>query len=159
MGEPIAEVGYLAGICAHDGADWQKLKVDANGRLEVSVAAGHKYIDRGDPAAHDFDQTDLDMDNAWYLLDLSDIVLDSDAVLVHLLIFIKDSVAGLSLHIREHDNSNGINIAAIATQVANVWICGECQVSIDSFRLIAYKVSGPADGIYITVRGWWRPAA
>ena len=159
MGEPIAEVGYLAGICGHDGADWQKLKVDADGRLEVSVTAGHKYIDRGDPAAHDFDQTDLDMDNSWYLLDLSDIILDSDAVLVHLLLIIKDGTAGTVLSIREHDNSNTVNIASAATQVANVWVYADCQVSIDTFRLIAYRVSSPADGIFITVRGWWRPAA
>ena len=24
MGEPIAEVGYLAGLCGHTGTDWQK---------------------------------------------------------------------------------------------------------------------------------------
>ena len=27
MGEPIAEVGYLAGVCGHDGTDWQKLNL------------------------------------------------------------------------------------------------------------------------------------
>ena len=35
MGEPIAEVGYLAGLCVPDGDDWVKIKVDANGYLYV----------------------------------------------------------------------------------------------------------------------------
>lgn len=35
MGEPIAEVGYLAGLCGHDGTGWLKVKTDANGYLYV----------------------------------------------------------------------------------------------------------------------------
>ena len=27
MAEPIAEVGYLAGLCGHTGTDWQKLQM------------------------------------------------------------------------------------------------------------------------------------
>ena len=159
MGEPIAEVGYLAGICAHDGTGWQKLKIDADGRLEVSVTAGHKYIDRGDPSAPDFTEADLDMDNSFYLLDLSDIVLDSDAVLVHLVLRIADSALGTLLQIREYDNTYAINVAEVGTQQISIWNSADCVVAIDSFRLISYRVSSVADGITITVRGWWRPAA
>jgi hypothetical protein len=35
MAEPIAPVGDLAGICGHDGTDWLKVAVDANGYLKV----------------------------------------------------------------------------------------------------------------------------
>ena len=35
MSEPIAGVGYLAGLCGHNGTDWLKVKTDANGYLYV----------------------------------------------------------------------------------------------------------------------------
>lgn len=38
MGEPIAEVGYLAGICGHKDGAWEKLLRDASNRLIVVVA-------------------------------------------------------------------------------------------------------------------------
>ena len=159
MGEPIAEVGYLAGICAHDGADWQKLKIDAEGRLEVSVVAGLEYVDRGDPATHDFIQTDLQMDNTWYALSLSGIVTDSDAVLVHLLVGLQDDTPGTALYIREFGNANSVNIAALVAQVANIFVWTDCLVTIDATRDISYKVSAVATAARISVRGWWRPAA
>lgn len=37
MGEPIAEVGQLAGVCGHDGTDWQKVGISASDRLKVEV--------------------------------------------------------------------------------------------------------------------------
>lgn len=39
MGEPIATVGDLAGICGHDGTDWEKILIDASKRLVVAIAA------------------------------------------------------------------------------------------------------------------------
>ena len=38
MAEPIAEVGYLAGLCRHDGTDWQKLKIGTLFNFESVVA-------------------------------------------------------------------------------------------------------------------------
>ena len=62
MGEPIAEVGYLAGICGHDGTDWEKVLIDASKRLVVAVAAlsGEVEVVQSDPAdllvgQHQFD--------------------------------------------------------------------------------------------------------
>jgi hypothetical protein len=37
MGEPIAEVGSLAGLCGHDGTDWIKVLVDSDGKLQIEV--------------------------------------------------------------------------------------------------------------------------
>lgn len=37
MGEPIATVGDLAGICGHDGTDWIKALIDAAGHLQIDV--------------------------------------------------------------------------------------------------------------------------
>lgn len=52
MAEPIAEVGYEAGICGHDGTDWEKILIDASKRLVVAVASivasdvhSHGYYD------------------------------------------------------------------------------------------------------------------
>jgi len=39
MGEPIAEVGDLAGICGHDGTSWEKVLIDASKRLVVAIAS------------------------------------------------------------------------------------------------------------------------
>lgn len=39
MGEPIATVGDLAGICGHDGTNWEKILIDASKRLVVAVAS------------------------------------------------------------------------------------------------------------------------
>ena len=150
--------GHVA-ITAYDPSvdKWRAVEVDASGRLEVVMTAGHKYIDRGDPAAHDFDQTDLTMDNLWHVLDLSDIIIDSDAVLVHLLVGIRDDVAGTFMNLREYDNDNAFNTAVAATQAANVWMYGDYQVTIDPRRIIAYKVTAVLSYAVITVRGWWRP--
>lgn len=39
MGEPIATVGKLAGVCGHDGDDWEKILIDASKRLVVAIAS------------------------------------------------------------------------------------------------------------------------
>lgn len=37
MGEAITTVGDLAGLCGHDGTDWEKVKINASKQLEVEV--------------------------------------------------------------------------------------------------------------------------
>lgn len=37
MGEPIATVGNLAGLCGYDDPDWVKIVADSNGYLQVDV--------------------------------------------------------------------------------------------------------------------------
>lgn len=37
MGEPIATVGDLAGVCGHDGSDWIKALIDASGHLQIDI--------------------------------------------------------------------------------------------------------------------------
>ena len=159
MSEPIAGVGYLAGICAHDGTDWQKLKIDAEGRLEVSVVAGHEYVDRGDPAVVDYDQTKLTIDDAWHDLDLSGIITDDDAVLVHILAIIKDDVTGSVLNMRKNGNTNALNISAVRTQAVNVYMDNEFSVSLDDNLVIEYNITTGMDEVLLIIRGWWRPAA
>ena len=159
MGEAIAEVGYLAGICAHDGTDWQKLKIDAEGRLEVSVVAGHEYVDRGDPSAADFDIGDLICNGTWRDLDLSGIITDSDAVLVHLRVSVSSSATGAELDFRKNGNVNTANVEYIQVLVTAVTNHSSALVSLDENLVIEYIGSATLDTVSIVVRGWWRPAA
>ena len=159
MGEPIAGVGYLAGICAHDGTDWQKLKIDSEGRLEVSVVAGHEYVDRGDPAAADFTEADLTMDANWYDLDLSGIITDSDAVLVHLGVTLSDLTLGSRILFREKGNVNTFNACRLYTQGVDQVTYGEFWITLDANLYIQYYASEVLSVLYITVHGWMRPAA
>ena len=159
MSEVITDYGFLAGICAHDGTDWQKLKVDSEGRLEVSVVAGHEYVDRGDPTDWDFTHADLNMDNNWYDLDLSGIITDSDAVLVHLRAVIKDASVDARLQFRENGNVNAYNVATLGTQIANVNMWGDLWVALDENLVIEYLATEVLDVVYGLVRGWLRPAA
>jgi len=39
MGEPIRTVGDLAGLCGHDGTNWEKVLIDATKRLVVAITA------------------------------------------------------------------------------------------------------------------------
>lgn len=39
MGEPIATVGELAGVCGHDGTSWEKILIDSSKRLVVAIAS------------------------------------------------------------------------------------------------------------------------
>ena len=159
MGEPIAEVGYLAGICAHDGTDWQKLKIDSEGRLEVVVTAGHEYVDRGDPSGYDFDIGDLICDGAWRDLDLSGVITDSDAVLVLMRVDIGSAVSGTAFHFKKNGltytvNSQGLRVIS-TTFGASITV----QVALDENLIVEYNGAAALDAVNIAVRGWWRPAA
>ena len=159
MAEPIAEVGYLAGICAHDGTDWQKLKIDSEGRLEVVVTAGHEYVDRGDPNAIDFDISDLICDSTWRDLDLSGIITDSDAVLVQMRAIISSDTVGTTMVFRENGNEFTFNSQEIV--IYNTAVTGreDVLVRLDENLVIEYFGSTLLNTVTIIVRGWWRPAA
>ena len=159
MSEPIAGVGYLAGICAHDGTGWQKLKIDAEGRLEVVVTAGHEYVDRGDPAAVDFTKANLTLDATWRDLDLSGVVTDSDAVLVHMRVIISSAVTGSYFGFRKNGNVNAANTDYL--RIANTAVPADqnMMVALDENLIAEYYGIADIDTVSISIRGWWRPAA
>jgi len=112
------------------------------------------YVDRGDPASADFDQTDLTQDGAWHDLDLSSIVPVGVKV-VSVNFQLSDTAAGSYMIFRKNGNSNSVTRTVIGTQVANVVTYSDGIVACDSGRVIEYLVSQAISSITITVKGWW----
>ena len=145
----------------------QAVFMDESGRISVpseivtgKVIAGGvnmKYVDRGDPAAYDFDQTVLVTDGAWHDLNLSSIVpAEGASHLVHLCFNIVDDSAGKYIQFREKGNSNAYNVLDLINQVANFPIIYDGFVLMDSSRVIEYRCSNTVfTTLGIVVRGWW----
>lgn len=111
-------------------------------------------IDRGDPAAWDFDLTDLTTDGAWHDLDLSS-VAPAGALAVILFTQVKDDATNSYLMFRKNGNSNEYNVSATRTLLADVYIGHQHTVFLDSSRVIEYKATSTTfTEIYIIVCGW-----
>jgi hypothetical protein len=93
------------------------------------AGGGLVFVDRGDPAAVDFDKNNLTIDGAWHEIDFSAIITDSDAEVVEFRMIIRDAVAGKAFTLRVNGNSNAYNIA---------------------------REYG-TDDVWLVVRGWWKP--
>jgi hypothetical protein len=128
----------------------------ASGKKVVGGAAGGTFVDRGDPAAVDFNAGSLTEDSAWHDLDLSSIVpVGAKAVLLRVGIAHGESIAK-TFYIRENGNSNMGNVFTILTNVVGTWIYGDCIVALDSNRKAEYKFdSGGTWYSAVTVGGWW----
>lgn len=113
------------------------------------------FVDRGDPAAFDFDKTDLITDGTWHDLDLSTIVpAGAKAILASILI--NDELIERSLMFRKKGNVNIFNRSLIYTQVSNIYNSLDLVIPVDADRKIQYR--GEAIvwvAIYVTVKGWW----
>lgn len=126
--------------------------------VSAAVAGGHEYVNRGDPTDYDFDESDLIKDDGWYALDLSSVVTDIDAVLVHLYISYKDASTGKWVQFRRAGNANVYNVLWGYTLVANLWMSLNGLVAYHPNQEIEYSVSTGMDNVNIVVRGWWKPA-
>ncbi len=127
----------------------------AQSALSGSNLVGSQYVDRGDPATIDFDETALTTDGTWRDLDLSSIV-PPDAKLVSLWIRVRDDAAGSSFSLRQNGNTNANNRDQIITQVANVWNSANMLVTPDTSGVVEYLADNLTwTDIWITVRGWW----
>lgn len=113
------------------------------------------YVDRGDPAEPDFEDTDLIVPTDWRELDLSGIV-PAGAVAVHLRTWLQHTTARNYIQFRKHGNTNDINAFTSITQAANTYIFFDGAVGLDEDRKVDYKVVGEDwTIIFITVAGWW----
>ena len=69
MGEAIAEVGYLAGVCGHDGTDWQKLRIGALFNFESIVG---KSVDHDSAAAtNEIESSSPDTGKIWVITNIA----------------------------------------------------------------------------------------
>ncbi len=110
--------------------------------------------DRGDPAAFDFTEAGLTMDNAWHDLDLSAIVADPDASFVLLRVLAQDAAPGTTLHFRKNGNANAIAIQGLVCDVASQDMEGVFLVPCDVGQVIEYRASAAWDSIDLAVLGW-----
>lgn len=118
----------------------------------VQQVTGTQFVDRGDPAASDYDETDLTADDAWHDLDLSGIV---DAGATAVLLRVRLQARTKSLLFRENGNSNAANVAALETGEGGSLQRGDLLVVPDANGVIEYKLSGAVTAVDITVAGWW----
>ena len=126
-----------------------------DGGADIQLGTGGTYVDRGDPAAWDWIDANLTTDGNWNDLDLSSIV-PVGAKTVLLRVRIIDDATDKAIQMRENGNSNGYNVAALVTLVANLSIEGNFIVGCDADRVIEYNASNTSwTNIDICVRGWW----
>lgn len=119
-----------------------------------TLGRGMRYITRGDPAAADFTQASLTMDNAFYDMDISSIIpLSARGKPVLLRLRLTDASA-CTLTIKTKGQTNNQNIAYAEVEAGGV-DTADGQVFTDSSGILSYRVSTGADGIAVTVKGWW----
>lgn len=135
-----------------DGTNWV-VESGATARASLGAAAG--FVDRGDVATVDFNETSLSVTGTWTDLDLSSIV-DSGATAVLLRVLGVDGSVDTTLSIRENGNSNAVNIGRIDTNVANIPITNDMIIPLSSDRIIEYLQDVDMDTAVIIVKGWWK---
>lgn len=125
--------------------------------IQVEEAIDMKYVDRGDPANVDFEETDLTLDGLPHNLDLAAIVPPEGANhLVHVVIIGESSAAGIPiLELRKPGNTHWRNEDGFGMPVATLMGSGSAWVMMDSNREINYRAPATATAIKITVRGYW----
>ena len=113
------------------------------------------FVDRGDPATHDFTKIDLTIDGAWHALDISAIVpKTAQAVLWRGQV--QGAGADWMVLFRKYGNTNDINVCCLETLRANITRCRLCVGAIDHNQKIEYKIDNEVwTVINLTVRGWW----
>lgn len=113
------------------------------------------YVDRGDPAAVDFEEGDLSIDAAWHDLDLSSLVgLGAKGVLLKTTL--QSASPGDQIRYRKNGNSNEINTCGCEALRANAPRTRLGIVALDANRVIEYNADDISwTTLEITVRAWW----
>lgn len=113
------------------------------------------FVNRGDPAAWDFQTGDLSTDGNWHVMDLSAIV-PAGAVAIVLHLHVRDNIGGGVLEFRRNGNVNAFATADIGTLPANQTVHGLLTVACDTARRIEYRATNMAwNTIQICINGWF----
>lgn len=113
------------------------------------------YVDRGDPAAYDYDKDDLVKDGTWQDLDLS-LLVPAGAKIVFIIGHVEGNGIDWKIMFRKKGNVNEINHGGMETIRANVERHRSSKVSLDVNRVIQYKADNQAwVTLDLAVRGWW----
>lgn len=136
-------------IIIGDGTIW------AGEQFEDALDRYPRFVDRGDPADHDYRTGDLTTDGAWHDMDLSGIV-PAGARAVTLRVWLMDNLTAQAFVFRTNGNANAYNAAVVRLQAANTRISQDKIIALDANRVIEYFASNTVwNEYYITVKGWW----
>lgn len=113
-----------------------------------------ELADRGDPAAYDYTEAGLTMDNAWHNLDVSAIVVNPDASWVLLGVLLNDPNVGDNIMFRKDGNANAISMAGVIAQVANQDVFAQVLVPCSTSQVIEYRANAALASCDIVVMGW-----
>jgi len=113
------------------------------------------FVDRGDAAGYDWDETTLTTKETWTDLDCSSVVpANAKAILFH--VILEDDSIEVSFRLRENGNNNIINVGSLIIQVSNVAITNDIVVPCDSNRIVEYYISNVTwSRIDLVIKGWW----
>jgi len=123
--------------------------------LSKDIGKAPGFVDRGDPAAYDYDKTDLTIDGAWHDLDLSAIV-PAKAKAVFLLGHVEGAAVDWAIIFRKNGNGNEIVHSGMETLRAGVERHRSSICAIDDDRIIEYKADNENwTSLNLVVKGWW----
>ncbi len=112
------------------------------------------YVDRGDPAAFDWQLANFTRDNAWHELDCSAIVPDG-ATAIHLRLTGEATAAEMNGILTKNGNTNTKNGLFIWIPTPNGTDEADSFVACDTNRKLQYRFAvGSWTWISIVIRGW-----
>ena len=112
------------------------------------------YVDRGDPAAHDFTLATLSTDGDYHDIDFSSII-SAGAKVAHLFCGVQDNDAGRYMYFRKKGNVNAAAVSNIQTQGSQIYNYQDMWVTLDENLKAEYQASDTTfTSIVLTVRGW-----
>ena len=113
------------------------------------------FVDRGDPAAFDFDLNDFTKDGTWYDLDISGLItISARAVLIEF--EFETVMAEKEIKLRKYGNSNTVNHWDVETFVGNKHQSAMAIVAVDENRIVSYNIdTANWTSLDAVIRGWW----
>lgn len=122
---------------------------------EQGVPGDLSLVDRGDPAAYDFDTDDFIPSGNWRELDLSSIV-PTGAIGVLMMLRFNSDYAYSEISFRKHGNSNDKNVGVLQQAFVDRMCVGNLFTFCDANRKVDYKLYPTTwNTLDVVVRGWY----
>lgn len=119
------------------------------------IIPSHKWIERGDLPANDYDENDLTQDNNYYTLDISGIVGVGKRLVLLSCRMIEDQ-GNKAVTMDTNGQTYHINASIHRTQFANITYQFNAWVYTDADGKIEYRYESGTWGVTrISVRGWF----
>ena len=118
-----------------------------------------RFTDRGDPASVDFDQTTINIIDAWTGLDLRDIVKaapkgrKTKAVLIA--VTGRSAKAGTTAIFRGRKSKGDVKVGRVDALGGILRVNNDMIIPVGDDRIIEYYISGLWDLLQVTIKGWW----